>query len=1163
MSSELDPAKLKVVDLRNELAARGLDQKGVKAVLVKRLKDYLDKEAESKGGKSENLVTKAQETPRKSARKSADEKEEVKSTKTSAASPIAEKGKPQEKAPQETPAPAKPDEPSKVLPSSPQNTAEVNSNRQSVSIKVPETDKKIVAPVGPPKTVPKPKDETLDKPKSSEKPISEVKHLASSPVKVKPAGDTKIEAKSPEKPKIESKLTVTATSETKSQEKPKSEVKSPEKPKTEAKSPEKPKTEAKSPEKEKPSEKPKCEPKSPEEPKSEIKSPDKSKSEVKELEKPINEDKKQEKCKNDETLEEPQVEGRSNGDASVKNAKLDDISEDKDKPTSMEVQEESVKTKKTESKSDHRGEKRKRSGDSPDRSPKRQKTPPEDEPDIDVNKVQLSWYDSDLHLVINKSTFLSAKPLNDGAFGYAWAGARATHGVSAGKVYYEVKVTDKLKWDDFSVPTERFRLDRNKRDDRRHSRRSDYKSGRKSEDKSKEKSDKKEKKQDKKEESMEVVERDTNEEKLAEGIAESSDKKSDEKMETEEKSDEKIDSETKSDEKMETNDENSEEKDNEVKKDAEKQKDNEENKDVEMEKNNEEKDVDCDKNCKEKNNDEKEKDAKEVKKKIDENEDKEKPEEAPLPTHFIRIGWSIIRSSLQLGEDKNSYAYESSGKFVKNKEFVAYGVSFDAGSIIGAYLDISENTVTFQFAVNGELQPAIEIPKSELSDDFALYPHVLSRNYEFEVNFGEKEEPLVGISSELEGYNFISKVDNKVPGLKRPESRSDCEVLLMCGLPASGKTHWVNEHVVTNPDKNYTILGNNSILDKMTVSGEPLKSKYKGKWGVLVDRIQKCLNKLVSTAALRRRNYIIDQTNVFASAQSRKMRPFEGFKRKAVIVVVGDEEQARRQALKEVPDSTILGMKAAMVLPVVGDWLEEVSYVGVDEKEAKEIIKKYNEAGRAAGFPADKRRDNRRNDQGRHFQRRSGYQQSYQSSRRWDRPQRRDEGGSSWKYDSRSRDWRGSSYNQRSRDYYSQGSYDRRRSQYGSRSSGGDWGNSGGSNWGNRSQSTGWNQPTFRNYTQPWSSGANQNWSKYNSGGWQGYGNNWNSYGQQGNWNQAQQYHQSQQSQQTTYSTNVFAAQNQQSSQPYNAQEAWAQYARQYAQHQQMAQAAATSSQKR
>lgn len=45
----IDPAKLKVVELRAELSARGLDTKGNKPVLVKRLKDALEQEMEQGG----------------------------------------------------------------------------------------------------------------------------------------------------------------------------------------------------------------------------------------------------------------------------------------------------------------------------------------------------------------------------------------------------------------------------------------------------------------------------------------------------------------------------------------------------------------------------------------------------------------------------------------------------------------------------------------------------------------------------------------------------------------------------------------------------------------------------------------------------------------------------------------------------------------------------------------------------------------------------------------------------------------------------------------------------------------------------------------------------------------------------------------------------------
>jgi hypothetical protein len=45
--------------------------------------------------------------------------------------------------------------------------------------------------------------------------------------------------------------------------------------------------------------------------------------------------------------------------------------------------------------------------------------------------------------ILKEENFLKAKPLSEGALTLAWAGARASHGVKNGQVFYEVQITNK------------------------------------------------------------------------------------------------------------------------------------------------------------------------------------------------------------------------------------------------------------------------------------------------------------------------------------------------------------------------------------------------------------------------------------------------------------------------------------------------------------------------------------------------------------------------------------------------------------------------------------------------------------------------------------------------------------------------------------------------
>ncbi|KAK9959128.1 hypothetical protein ABG768_011208 [Culter alburnus] len=350
------------------------------------------------------------------------------------------------------------------------------------------------------------------------------------------------------------------------------------------------------------------------------------------------------------------------------------------------------------------------------------------------------------------------------------------------------------------------------------------------------------------------------------------------------------------------------------------------------------------------------------------------PSSEPDP-HVVRVGWSLDSCSTQLGEEPFSYGYGGTGKKSTTCKFEDYGEKFGESDVIGCYIDFdSHEQVEMAFSKNGKwLDVAFHVSKEELAGR-ALYPHILVKNCAVQFNFGQREEPFFSLP---DGYTFIGAVnmENRVRGTVGPANKSDCEVLMMVGLPACGKTTWASKYAGMNPEKKYNILGTNAIMEKMKVMGLRRQRNYAGRWDILIQQATQCLNRLIQIAARKKRNYILDQTNVYGSAQRRKMRPFEGFQRKAIVICPTDEdlkERALKQTEegKDVPDHAVLEMKANFVLPEVGDFLDEVSFVELQRDEASELVKRYNEEGRKAGPPPEKRIDSWG-----HRRRESGYQQ--------------------------------------------------------------------------------------------------------------------------------------------------------------------------------------------
>lgn len=112
----------------------------------------------------------------------------------------------------------------------------------------------------------------------------------------------------------------------------------------------------------------------------------------------------------------------------------------------------------------------------------------------------------------------------------------------------------------------------------------------------------------------------------------------------------------------------------------------------------------------------------------------------------------------------------------------------------------------------------------------------------------------------------------------------------MVGLPTAGKTTWVIKHAASNPSKKYSMLGTRAIMSKMRLMGLHWQRNYTSCWDVLIQQATRCLNHLIQITARKKYNYILDQTNVYESAQRLKMRPFEGFQSKVIVMCPTDED---------------------------------------------------------------------------------------------------------------------------------------------------------------------------------------------------------------------------------------------------------------------------------
>lgn len=325
---------------------------------------------------------------------------------------------------------------------------------------------------------------------------------------------------------------------------------------------------------------------------------------------------------------------------------------------------------------------------------------------------------------------------------------------------------------------------------------------------------------------------------------------------------------------------------------------------------------------------------------VDENTD-------PCP-HAVRVGWSTEQSTFEDGTGSWCLGYSGKTEFIDGQ---GYCESFQKDDVIGVILDLESSPATVVFLTNGVVlgDPWILPDAPPSGAPRALFPHISLKNSKVRVNFGQREPPWF---PPPDGARFIGHVpmEDLTPSLTPPEMKSDCEIVMLIGLPGAGKTTWAMRHQRENPNMRFNILGTDLLIELL--SRHENESSYHKTFDRFKDIAKSCFERLLKIAAMKVRNYIVDQTNVFLSARRRKLSGFTTFRKVAVVIQPSDRELTRRSrertqgSNKIVPEGALREMKANFALPDdVGEAFHVIEYAELQENDARELVDSYNVEG--------------------------------------------------------------------------------------------------------------------------------------------------------------------------------------------------------------------------
>jgi len=309
--------------------------------------------------------------------------------------------------------------------------------------------------------------------------------------------------------------------------------------------------------------------------------------------------------------------------------------------------------------------------------------------------------------------------------------------------------------------------------------------------------------------------------------------------------------------------------------------------------------------------------------------------------NVCRIGWSTSNATLQLGQDSFSFGYENTGHRYSQGLSEPFGEPFTIGDIIGCYYDA--DNLTISYSKNGQfLGTAFSVP-SEFRGR-GLFPHVLLLNVTCHLNFGQ-EESKVCVHNE---YKFIMNADIKdcTAGLMAPDNKN-CEVVMLVGLPCSGKTTWAKKIMKTDIMKNYTLIGYESIITQMHLERKDQRLNIPKE---ILECFESIYWTLLGLAVTKERNYIIDDFNTTPEGRKLVLKNFPGLIKKAVVFLPKLSEIQKRfdnSSEKRITPEQFHQMLSYFSIPrKIGTTFSDIHYI--DTGTPEDIVNEYRSVAKTS-----------------------------------------------------------------------------------------------------------------------------------------------------------------------------------------------------------------------